>query len=145
MNSKTLSIVALAAIIPSAGILLFRQELLARGPVAIGVQVLAAGLMLWARATFGMRSFHGAANPTAGGLVTKGPYAFLRHPIYAAILWFVWAGVLTHVSVVAVALGLIVTAGTAVRIVAEERLLPGLYPEYSEYAARTKRVIPFVL
>jgi len=44
--------------------------------------------MLWARLTFGGRSFHAGANPTAGGVVTTGPYRFVRHPIYAAILYF---------------------------------------------------------
>jgi protein-S-isoprenylcysteine O-methyltransferase Ste14 len=41
-------------------------------------------------------------------------------------------------------LALIVTTAIAVRIVAEERLLVERYPEYVAYAARTKRVIPFV-
>ena len=50
--------------------------------------------MVAARITFGRRSFHAAANPTEGGLVTTGPYAYIRHPIYAAILYFVWAGAL---------------------------------------------------
>jgi hypothetical protein len=40
--------------------------------------------------TFGARSFHAGANPTDGGVVTAGPYRFFRHPIYAAILYFLW-------------------------------------------------------
>jgi protein-S-isoprenylcysteine O-methyltransferase Ste14 len=42
-----------------------------------------------ARVTFGRRSFHAAANPTAGGLVTTGPYRLIRHPIYTAACLFV--------------------------------------------------------
>src|SRR5690349_14967955 len=45
------------------------RALLAGGWLGQAVQVLAVGLMLWARWTFGRRSFHAAANPTAGGLV----------------------------------------------------------------------------
>src|SRR5437868_8753690 len=44
-------------------------------PIAIAVQIAAAALMLAARLTLGVRSFHAAANPTEGGIVTKGPYA----------------------------------------------------------------------
>ena len=36
-------------------------------------------------------------------------------------------------------------ASTAVRIGAEERLVEAAYPEYADYARRTKRLIPFVL
>lgn len=40
--------------------------------------------MAWARLTFGRRSFHASAVPTAGGVETRGPYRFIRHPIYTA-------------------------------------------------------------
>jgi protein-S-isoprenylcysteine O-methyltransferase Ste14 len=140
----------LATLVLAAAIvgLLARHELFARLPVALAVQALAVALMLWARLTFGTRSFHAAANPTAGGLVTHGPYRYWRHPIYAAILFFVWAGVLgrgTNPSAVALLLALLATLMTAVRIQAEEQMLRVTFPEYDVYAARTKRVIPFVL
>jgi protein-S-isoprenylcysteine O-methyltransferase Ste14 len=114
--------------------------------------------MFWARWTFGFRSFHAAASPTAGGVVTTGPYRYWRHPIYAAILFFLWAGVIDHVvapsrttpgplnlsaSVIIIA-AIVATLATAVRIRAEERLLLATYPDYALYAARTKRLIPFV-
>jgi hypothetical protein len=51
------------------------DSLFSLSPAVIGVQCLAA-LMIWARLTFGLRSFHPAANPTRGGLVTTGPYIF---------------------------------------------------------------------
>ena len=122
-----------------------RHELFARTlPVQI-VQGCAIGLMVAARITFGRRSFHAAANPTAGGLVTTGPYRWLRHPIYAAILYFIWATALDHRSYYAIAAAGLVTAGAIVRMYAEETLLISKYPEYATYRARTARVIPFVL
>jgi protein-S-isoprenylcysteine O-methyltransferase Ste14 len=95
--------------------------------------------------TFGRRSFHAAANPTEGGLVTNGPYRYIRHPIYAAVLYFLWAGVAAHLSVSHAIAALIATAGLAARILAEETLLIGRYPEYAAYARRTRRVVPFIL
>jgi protein-S-isoprenylcysteine O-methyltransferase Ste14 len=139
------SIAATVVLIAAAIGLVVTDSLFARQPVALVLQAAAVLLMLWARVTFGMRSFHAAADPTSGGLVTTGPYRYVRHPIYAAVLLFVWAGVATHATPRAVALALLATAATAVRIWAEERLVTSRYPEYREYAARTKRVIPFVL
>lgn len=124
--------------------LVYTRSLLARGPVAIGLQVAAVLLMVWARIAFGIRSFHYAANPTEGGLVTAGPYRFLRHPIYAAILLFLWAGIATNLSPASVALGLVATAMLSLRMVFEESLVRQRYPEYADYARRTKRVVPFL-
>ena len=45
---------------------------------------------------------------------------------------------------VALLLALLATLATAVRIQAEEQLLRATFPEYSAYAARTKRLVPFV-
>ncbi len=125
--------------------LVVRGEVLARSTPAMVIQAAAVVLMIAARLTFGLRSFHAAANPTAGGLVTRGPYHWLRHPIYAAILYFIWSTAIDHRSVQAVAAALLVTAGAFVRMYAEESLLTTMYPEYTTYRARTARVIPFVL
>ena len=108
----------------------------------IVAQVCAAALMVWARLTFGLRSFHAAANPTEGGLVTSGPYAYIRHPIYTAICLFVLPAALASWSVLGVALGTLVFAGSLMRMLSEERLLIGMYPAYATYAAATKRMIP---
>lgn len=125
--------------------MMLQREVLARSAVAALVQIAAVVLMIAARIAFGARSFHAAANPTEGGLVTRGPYRWLRHPIYAAILFFVWAAALDHHSWQSIAAALIITAGAILRMMAEEALLIEKYPEYAAYRARTARVIPFVL
>jgi len=76
--------------------------------------------------------------------VTTGPYRLIRHPIYAAILLFIAAGFSSHVSALSAVLVLIAGGGLGLRIAAEERLVLERYPEYAAYAARTKRLIPFV-
>jgi protein-S-isoprenylcysteine O-methyltransferase Ste14 len=147
MNPKTRSLVATLLLVVAVWLLLRDHALFARMPVGIALQALAAVLLLWARVTFGMRSFHAMANPTKGGLVTAGPYRFWRHPIYAAVLLFVWSGVLARgvpPTATDLALGAFATLMTAVRIQAEEQLLRASMPEYPAYAARTKRLIPFV-
>jgi protein-S-isoprenylcysteine O-methyltransferase Ste14 len=145
MKLKWLSALAFFGAVVSIVWLVYRKAIFGAGPVTIAIQVAAALLMVWARVTFGLRSFHLAANPTAGGLVTSGPYRYLRHPIYAAILYFVWAGVAAHLSLPNVAVALLASAMLAVRMRAEETLIVAEYPEYAGYARRTRRVVPFLL
>jgi protein-S-isoprenylcysteine O-methyltransferase Ste14 len=110
--------------------------------VAIALQTAAVALIIWARITFGKRSFHAAANPTAGGLVTTGPYRYIRHPIYSAACLFAWAAIIVHLSWASVGFGLLIFAGAAARMLAEEHLVKQRYPEYLDYSKVTKRMIP---
>ncbi len=145
MNWKPLSVLAFLGAVVCLVWLVYQHALFGTGPVTISIQVAAILLMLWARLTFGMRSFHASANPTAGGLVTHGPYRFVRHPIYAAVLYFTWAGYVAHPALVNLPAVLLASALLGIRMMAEERLLMGMYPDYSDYARRTRRVIPFAL
>jgi protein-S-isoprenylcysteine O-methyltransferase Ste14 len=124
--------------------LFYAGALFASHSAVMAVQVAAVLLMIAARITFGRRSFHAAANPTAGGIVSTGPYAYLRHPIYAAATYFVWAGALDHFSGINVGWAALLTAGAFMRMLLEERMLVKRYPEYREYKARTRRIVPFI-
>jgi protein-S-isoprenylcysteine O-methyltransferase Ste14 len=118
--------------------------LLSSSPVIIAVQVVAFLLFLWARLTFGRRSYHVAANPTQGGLVNSGPYRHIRHPIYTAMSVFSAAGVVGHWSWASGLLGGLVLGSALLRILCEEALITARYPEYRQYAATTWRMIPCV-
>jgi protein-S-isoprenylcysteine O-methyltransferase Ste14 len=113
-------------------------------PITIALQVIAVALMAWARVTFGRRSFHATAGPTAGGLVTTGPYRHIRHPIYTAACFFCLGGIVTHWSWQSATLGALLFLGALTRIFCEERLLKQSYPEYLQYSKTTKRMIPYV-
>ncbi|HEV8577480.1 MAG TPA: isoprenylcysteine carboxylmethyltransferase family protein [Thermoanaerobaculia bacterium] len=144
-NARQLSTLAFVFLMLAIGGLIWTSSLLGHDPVSLGLQGAAFLLMLWARVTFGLRSFHYAANPTEGGLVTTGPYRYVRHPIYAAILLFVWVAVAANWSLTNAAFGAVATAMLFLRMICEEALVRQRYPEYDAYARRTKRVIPFVL
>jgi protein-S-isoprenylcysteine O-methyltransferase Ste14 len=113
-------------------------------PIAIALQLIAVGLLIWSRITFGRRSFHAAANPTAGGLVTTGPYRIIRHPIYTAACLFGWGPIVVHLSLVSVVLGILLLLGALVRMICEEQLVKQKYPEYVEYTKVTKRMVPYL-
>ncbi len=120
------------------------DHLFARNIALLAVQVAAGLLMIWARMTFGLRSFHAAASTSEGGLVTTGPYRIWRHPIYASIIYFVWAGQVEAPGALPMALAAAVSLGMLLRMALEEQFLTQTYPEYSAYAQSAKRLIPFI-
>jgi protein-S-isoprenylcysteine O-methyltransferase Ste14 len=145
MSWARVSVFGFVAAVLALGVLCSTNSIFGVGPISISLQVAAAVLMVYARLTFGVRSFHAAANPTEGELVTNGPYAIVRNPIYTAAILFTWIGVAVHWSVVNALLGLVVAAGMLLRIFAEEKLLRARYgAAYGDYEKRVKRLVPFV-
>jgi protein-S-isoprenylcysteine O-methyltransferase Ste14 len=141
---RTISFAALLLMALALTGLAVRGAFFSSQPVAIMSEVAAVALMIWARLTFGHRSFNAAANPKAGGLVTRGPYRFIRHPIYTAACIFGWSGILAHWSLINVLLGVLLIAGAVSRMMCEERLIIEVYPEYRDYAQATKRMVPYI-
>lgn len=120
------------------------HALLSHSPVVIGLQAAAVVLMIWARATFGLRSFHATANATEGGLVTSGPYHYVRNPIYSSVVLFAFAGAGAHIAPLSAAFALVTLGGALLRVFLEERSLRATYPEYADYAAHTPRMVPWL-
>ena len=120
------------------------HNLFSYSPLVIVAQVGAMALMVWARLTFRQRSFHVGANPTEGGLVTTGPYHYIRHPIYTAVILFSMAGVVANWCWVSALLAGVVVSGGLLRLFCEEVMVTARYPEYRQYATTTWRMIPYV-
>ena len=141
---KTLSIIGYVGMIGGLLGLLATRNLFSSSPFVISLQVVALLLLVWARVTFGRRSYHVMADPTEGGLVTSGPYRHIRHPIYAALCLFTWAGVVMHWSWSSGLCGGLILVSAVMRIYCEEALVEERYPEYAQYKAATWRMIPHV-
>jgi protein-S-isoprenylcysteine O-methyltransferase Ste14 len=141
---KAVSVIGYLMMAGALVTLLLTSRVLSPSPLVVLPQLGAVAMMIWARITFGRRSFHLAANPTEGGLVTTGPYRYIRHPIYAAVCLFATVGSLAHLSMITLLLCSLVWVGALLRLHAEERLLVAKYPDYKTYAATTSRMIPLV-
>jgi len=76
-------------------------------------------------------------------LVTSGPYARIRHPLYSAMFgWAAALGLLTA-NWIFVAMAVLSIAGTMVRIPKEEQMmLEAFGDEYKAYMQRTGRFLP---
>jgi len=77
-------------------------------------------------------------------LVTEGPYRFVRHPIYTAMLGMLLATGVAMTGLVAIAVAVVVyVLGTYLRIGVEERLLRESFgAEYDAYARRVGAFVP---
>jgi protein-S-isoprenylcysteine O-methyltransferase Ste14 len=108
--------------------------------------LLAAGLAigLWAISANRPGNFNIRPDPKEGGsLVTAGPYRWIRHPMYLAVLVtmaaFVAAG-----GIAQAALWLALALVLAAKAVREERALVIVHPGYAAYRGTTRALIPFV-
>lgn len=135
----------LLVVIGSLLLLALTGNFFSRSPVTIAAQVGAIGLSVWARRSFPRGTFRVEAVPADSALMKHGPYRFIRHPMYSAVLLLVWPAVLSHRSAWTVVVGVTVTATVVARVTAEERLLRIRYPDYAAYTRETKALVPFVI
>lgn len=113
----------------------------------IGLIVFALGFMLtqWAEAALGRQFSINVTLQTDHQLITSGPYRYVRHPRYAGIFAFNLGVAFTFDSI----LGTLLTGGLLIilmwRISTEEAMLRQAFgPDWSRYAQRSWRLIPFV-
>jgi protein-S-isoprenylcysteine O-methyltransferase Ste14 len=82
--------------------------------------------------------------PEARRLVTRGPYALVRHPLYLGEMVAIAGIALQHLSVWTLLLLVLVWALQFQRMKYEEQVLFQSFPEYADYMARTARLVPGV-
>ncbi len=82
--------------------------------------------------------------PEARGLVTRGPYCLVRHPLYFGEIVAGMGLALQALSPLAVLLWLVFAGLQLCRALNEERALTAVFPEYDSYQAKTRRLIPFL-
>jgi protein-S-isoprenylcysteine O-methyltransferase Ste14 len=108
--------------------------------------VIGLAFACWARITLG-RNWSGLVTLKEGHeLVERGPYRFVRHPIYTGILTMFFATALALGHLAGFAAVLLMFASFWIKLRDEEQLMIQQFPDrYAAYRRRAKRIIPFVL
>jgi protein-S-isoprenylcysteine O-methyltransferase Ste14 len=147
-----LNIIFIAAAVVAAGILTGvvkhdpAWQFGSAGLTVAGLIVMWAGLAvrIWAIVMLG-GSFRTTVEVDAGQkVVDGGPYRWVRHPSYTGILLLMVGLSLAYGNWPALAILLVLPAGVLIhRIVVEEAVLTEVMGRaYTDYAARTKRLVP---
>ncbi len=109
--------------------------------------IFASGLLLgiWAMLEFRFRFniFPELLNDSV--LVTSGPYRFIRHPIYTAVLLITLAYVTKQFTYINISLWVVLLIVLNIKLRYEEKFLMERFEEYEEYRSRTKTLFPFVI
>lgn len=107
--------------------------------------LLAIALVLWVFAHNRPGNFNIRPEPKDGArLVMGGPYRWVRHPMYVALLLGMAAVALTAHGWAQVVLWVVLAVVLNFKAALEERLLRQRWPDYAAYCTRTRRFIPGV-
>ena len=117
-------------------------------PIALcadAVVLVGLAILIWARRTLGS---NWSANVRKSGeteLVQRGPYARVRHPIYAGFLVMALGTAAAYGHLIGVCILVLCFAGLCLKARKEESILNEKFPRaFAEYKARTRMLIPFV-
>ena len=139
-----LRVAVVGRVLPNEGLFVFNSSML-MGVIGFVCTVFGIGLAILARAYLGRNRQTPMSNGDNPELITTGPYALVRHPLYGGLLLAILGSAIGQSSLWL--LPLIVYGPFFIRgAQREERLLIERYPErYPAYMKRTKMLLPFVL
>ena len=109
------------------------------------VQLLGIFLGLWAIFAMSKSRLNITPVPRAGSsLINGGPYRFIRHPMYLALLLFLTPVILFHYSNLGILVFGIFLANLVLKLSYEEQLLLQTFNQYEDYQQHTWRLIPWI-
>lgn len=112
----------------------------------LGLVILGVGGLLgtWGMIALG-RNLTPFPKPIEGGsLVTEGPYRFVRHPIYAGLIFGTLGWALFRSNLLGVVLAVALFAFFDLKSRREERWLVESYAGYEAYRGQVRKLIPFL-
>lgn len=127
------------------GAILLTGPLVAPAPWLLALEAGGLALGAWAILSVGAGRVSILPTPRADArLVTGGPYAAIRHPMYSALLLATLPLVIAAPSALRITLWAILLVDLLFKLHYEERLLKAKFPDYGDYVKRTRKLIPLV-
>lgn len=127
------------------GLLVFTGPLIPGNWWAILLLMLGGFVGLWAIYTIRLGNLSASPYVKVGGyMVAKGPYRFIRHPMYTGLILVSWALVAGHFTTYRLIFALILTTALVIKLNLEEEYLKKSFEPYTDYIRKTKKLIPFI-
>jgi protein-S-isoprenylcysteine O-methyltransferase Ste14 len=117
----------------------------AKNYLLLALEIMGVALEIWAVITMGRHNLN--ITPLVkqeAQLVTWGPYRFIRHPMYSALLLIIWPLIIDRFSLFLLITGLVFTLVFIIKLFFEESVLKKHFAEYEDYMKTTKRLIPYI-
>jgi protein-S-isoprenylcysteine O-methyltransferase Ste14 len=128
------------------GLIIISGPWVAKIPALFLLEMLGGFLGVWALLTMKLRNLSALPEIKANSpLQTGGPYRWIRHPMYSALLLLTLALVLEDFSYWRGLTWFVLFLDLWFKLRFEERLLVKTFPEYPDYQTHTRRLIPWVL
>ena len=145
MAKTVKGLLLVAAQLGAVFFLVFTGPILPRGAGPLSLLLAGLGLGGWAVATMLPYGVRVAPEPgKAARLVMHGPYRWIRHPMYTALLLLCLGWLLGRFNWMRL-LGLALLAITlVVKLRYEERLLTQRFPGYADYRNRSSALVPYL-
>jgi protein-S-isoprenylcysteine O-methyltransferase Ste14 len=119
--------------------------LFAAHPILLVVEGLGLLVGVWAVLAMGLFNFNITPDPKRSAeLVTRGPYALIRHPMYTSLLLLTLPLLIDSFSFLRLIFWLILLVDLVFKLDYEEGLLQDKLPGYRDYMSRSKRLLPFI-
>ncbi len=127
------------------GVLFFTGPIIPGKWWTIMLMVLGAFFGLWAIYTIRLGNLSILPYVKEGGImVAKGPYRFIRHPMYTGLILISWALVGGHFTYYRLIAAAVLTLALVIKLHLEETYLKKAFAPYTEYTRQTKKLIPFI-
>jgi len=129
----------------SIGIIFMTGALWPSHWLGLVAQLVGVLLGLWAVHTMHLGRFNIVPDPRDdSSLVERGPYRWIRHPMYASILWVMLPMVVSDASVQRLAWLLVLVLTLLLKLHYEEYLLCRRFADYPDYQQRSHKLLPWV-
>lgn len=102
-----------------------------------------AGLVVWAVLVFGRGVTPSPMPSRRAQLRTRGPYRWIRHPMYTGVIAWMAGAALERRNWIAVVLWVVLVVFFLAKMRWEERRLVETYPGYDSYRTTVPALIPF--
>jgi len=143
LRQKTINLILTVIQYLGFGIFLYLSPWMADGLPLQLIEFLGFALAIWALATMNKSKFNIAPQPRKNAtLVTSGPYAIIRHPMYTSLLLSFTPLVISHWDNNRFTLLIFLYVNLILKLLFEESLLISHFDSYDEYMKRSWRVIP---